>query len=141
MSDNCWLRCSDRKAWIFLPDKCNSIYISVCRHRISFEFLYCGSTFFYRQWWCKKRGKKVMASNECHGFKKSWNTFCSLSKLRYGLNELITVQLWNYRQYLRSDCTSTENHISSAKMSRKNNLLHLTFLLSLKTRPFLALVA
>ena len=28
---------------------------------------------------------------------QSWNTFCNLSKLRYGLNGLITVQLWHYR--------------------------------------------
>ena len=41
------------------------------------------------KWMDKMRGQKVMAW--------SWNTFCNLSKLRYGLNGLITVQLWSYR--------------------------------------------
>ena len=33
-----------------------------------------------------------------HGFKLISNTVCNLSKLRYGLNGIITVQLWSYRQ-------------------------------------------
>ena len=54
---------------------------------------------------CTLQSKLIVGLKEV---KKSWDTFCNLCKLRYGLNGLITVQLGSYRQYLRYHCTSTK---------------------------------
>ena len=49
-------------------------------------------------------------------------TFCNLSKLRYGLNGINTVQLWSYRSYSRSDCTSMK-HSKTRLQSCHSNLI------------------
>ena len=50
------------------------------------------------------------------------NTVCNFSKLRYGVNGINTVQLWNYRQYLQYDCTSTTHPFYSRVPIRRGVL-------------------
>ena len=77
----------------------------------SFGVECCSDSIFFKwvgglSWpYTKSRGEKAEHFDLKREVKNSWlethiqsNTACNLSKLRYSLNGIITVQLWSYRQ-------------------------------------------